>query len=164
MNLTVDVGKPSLPLGTIVMPASFRGHKTRLPWIHFPPHLRTYNHRHLGFTQLNAYDSTKMSSFAPVQFTFGCFNLVSLQDARRDSKIVYRSVAHIKNVPEVAHPARRIRMPRARYAAKLIPLSVAAARPDIKYRREGFEIEESRRHLQAIRSDIDDELSLRCLA
>ena len=36
----------------------------------------------------------------------------------------------------------------------LIPLSVAASRSDIKYRREGFEMQEHRQHLLAVRSDL----------
>ncbi|GJE97935.1 hypothetical protein PsYK624_141570 [Phanerochaete sordida] len=60
--------------------------------------------------------------------------LVALADAQRRADIVYRSVA-------VAEWGCQ---------AKLLPLAVAAARPDIKRRGEGFELREAQRYLALV--------------
>lgn len=83
---------------------------------------------------------------------------ITIRDARRVPKVVYRSVAHVGRVPEVIVAPTRT----PSYAMTLVPLAVAAARPDIKYRREGFEMKEARRPARAVPFDFDDELALRC--
>lgn len=89
-------------------------------------------------------------------------DLVSLKDARRNPKIVYRSLEHIGKVPLVVRAPASI--PQPNFAITLIPLDIAASRSDIKYRQEGFEMKAARRRKLAVHADIDDELALRCFA
>ena len=81
---------------------------------------------------------------------YGRPKVISLEEARANPEIVYRSVAHIQT-PVKQKPAPR---PRLQSAGTLIPLSVAATRVDIKYRREGFEMVEHRRHILAVRGNV----------
>ena len=82
---------------------------------------------------------------------------VTLKDARRNPKIVYRTVEHVSKVPQVVRAPTR----RPCCALTLLPLHVAAARPDIKYRPEGFEMKAARRPASVAPVDFDDELALR---
>ena len=75
-------------------------------------------------------------------------DLISLAEAQRTPSIVYRSV---DSLPE---PAAEPEFPAHSYQMKLIPLAVAAARKDIKYRREGFEMMEAAAHIAAVRADL----------
>ena len=66
--------------------------------------------------------------FAPLQKRA---DLISLAEAQNTPHIVYHSVPAVQGRPEG-------------YAFSLVPLSIAAARDDIRLREEGFEIEEHR--------------------
>ncbi|PSS06856.1 hypothetical protein PHLCEN_2v3542 [Hermanssonia centrifuga] len=84
--------------------------------------------------------------------------LISLAEARKNPTIVYRSLEYLHGgEPKVVRPKVTVAepLPRLQSGLRLIPLSVAASRKDIKYRREGFEMMESRRHLLAVRLDRD---------
>lgn len=75
--------------------------------------------------------------------------LISLADAQKNHSIVYRSVEHLDQFP----PVFMRPVPRLQSSLPLVPLYVAAARSDIKYRREGYEMVEHRRHILAVRAD-----------
>ena len=94
--------------------------------------------------------------------------LISLDAARANPGIVYHSVKHLDRAPiqlvTKPRPAVQQAAPKAVLTPRfqppvgftLIPLRVAAARNDIKYRKEGFELrerQEQRRHIQAVRED-----------
>ena len=84
--------------------------------------------------------------------------LVSLDAARQDSTIVYRSFEMMHPSPRPRRrpqPLKRQQRQKVPFktAHRLIPLSVAQRRESIKYRKEGFEMEEHRRHILAIRSE-----------
>lgn len=76
--------------------------------------------------------------------------LISLAKAQRTPEIVYHSVS---SIPEPT-PEPEPELPAHNYQMKLVPLAVAAARRDIKYRREGFEMMEARAHIEAARADL----------
>ena len=74
--------------------------------------------------------------------------LISLAEAQRTPAIVYHSISALPEPePEPEFPAHDFQM-------KLVPLAVAAARRDIKYRREGFEMMEARAHIAAVRAEL----------
>ncbi|GJE97934.1 hypothetical protein PsYK624_141560 [Phanerochaete sordida] len=77
-------------------------------------------------------------------------DLISLAEAQRTPEIVYHSVSAIPDPtpePDLDFPAHD-------YQLTLIPLAAAAARRDIKYRREGFEMLEARAHIAAVRAEL----------
>ncbi|EKM55841.1 uncharacterized protein PHACADRAFT_96246 [Phanerochaete carnosa HHB-10118-sp] len=76
--------------------------------------------------------------------------LISLAEAQRTPEIVYHSVS---SIPEPT-PEPELEFPAHSYQIKLVPLAVAAACRDIKYRREGFEMMEARAHIEAVRADL----------
>ena len=82
--------------------------------------------------------------------------LVSLDAARCDPNIVYRSLDIM--YPEPTPRVTSITMPAPRgfklkLSIPLIPLAAAQAKEEIKYRREGFEMKEARRHILRIRAE-----------
>ena len=79
--------------------------------------------------------------------------LVSLSAARKDPRIVYRSIEHLENLPPLVITAPQP-PPRLQSSMRLVPLYVAAAQSSIKYRKEGFEMEEHRRHILAVRTNM----------
>ena len=97
---------------------------------------------------------------------------ISLAAARADPSIVYHSVKHLDRAPvrpQTATSTATTKQRKPRHTAPkpvtsaprfqppigmtLIPLRLAAVRDDIKYRKEGFEMREHRRHIQAVRAD-----------
>ena len=79
---------------------------------------------------------------------------VALKDVRNQAPSAYRSI------PIEHQPAMR-----RRQTPTLVPLHVAAMRPDIKYREEGFEMKEAILKLQMRArpvEEFDEELTLRC--
>ena len=81
--------------------------------------------------------------------------LISLDAARQDPAVVYRSFdrMHPSSVPSVTVTAPTP-VPTFKSSMRLIPLSVAQRRREIKYRREGFEMQETRRHILAVRAGL----------
>ncbi|KAI0702322.1 hypothetical protein BC835DRAFT_1411146 [Cytidiella melzeri] len=86
--------------------------------------------------------------------------LVSLDAARSNPEIKYRSVNLMFPSPPspVTSSVRSLSpsvapVPALKSSIPLVPLSVAQAQADIKYRREGFEMQEHRRHILAVRAD-----------
>lgn len=78
--------------------------------------------------------------------------LISLDAARRSPELVYHSVAHLPEAePLPALPEFFIEGP---VQMKLIPLEIARQRTEIKYRREGFEMQEARKHLLVVRAEL----------
>ena len=76
--------------------------------------------------------------------------LISLSDANANAEIKYRSVEHLKALP----PVPKMPLPQVRSGMTLVPLWLAAARDDIKYRMEGFELQAHRRHILAVRAEV----------
>ena len=76
--------------------------------------------------------------------------LISLADANATAEIKYRSVEHLKALP----PVPKMPLPQVRSGMTLVPLWLAAARDDIKYRMEGFELQAHRRHILAVRAEL----------
>ncbi|GJE97950.1 hypothetical protein PsYK624_141720 [Phanerochaete sordida] len=93
--------------------------------------------------------STSTNSRNPACYTTFS-GLISLSEARRNPDIVYHSV---RMIPDPT-PAPEVDFPTPSYPLKLVPLAIAAARPEIKYRREGFEMLEARAHIAAVRADL----------
>jgi hypothetical protein len=77
--------------------------------------------------------------------------LVSLDAARSDPSIRYRSVDLMCPAPYPQAPPARPVSTVLKSSVPLIPLAVAQAKEEIKYRREGFEMQEHRRHILAVR-------------
>ena len=127
-----------------------------------------------------------MSSFSAFGFHDGT-SVIQIRDARRSPTLVHNVVDFEGHVADIIHPAfnplpsptpsvnslrpwmtpridRRRPVRPAPNVFTLLPLHVAAARPDIKYRREGFEMEEERRRARTPRVEVpfDEELALRC--
>lgn len=97
-----------------------------------------------------AADATPAAMRAPIVFAslHNRPGLISLAEAQRTPAIVYHSVSALPEPePEPEFPAHDFQM-------KLVPLAVAAARRDIKYRREGFEMMEARAHIAAVRAEL----------
>ena len=76
--------------------------------------------------------------------------LIFLAEAQRTPEIVYHSVSSLVDPTPEPEPE----FPPHNYQMTLIPLAVAAARKDIKYRREGFEMMEAAAHIAAVRADL----------
>ncbi|KAI0093696.1 hypothetical protein BDY19DRAFT_902446 [Irpex rosettiformis] len=94
-----------------------------------------------------------MASFQSLHNQAG---LVSLDAARCDSSIVYRALDMMYPEPTPRATSIPLRTPRgveSNCAIPLIPLAAAQAKEDIKYRREGFEMKEARRHILSIRAE-----------
>lgn len=77
--------------------------------------------------------------------------LISLDAARQDPAIVYRSF-------DRRHPRRKqvVLLPlenAVKTAIRLVPLPVAQKRKSIKYRREGFEMQMHHRRILALRAE-----------
>lgn len=77
--------------------------------------------------------------------------LISSSVSRRTAHEIMR--AKHEELPSMLFGKRPTR-PQARLAVPLLPLAVARARGDIKYRREGFEMQERRRHLALMRKGL----------
>ncbi|KAI0340182.1 hypothetical protein BDW22DRAFT_1347229 [Trametopsis cervina] len=75
--------------------------------------------------------------------------LVSLDAARSNPAIVYRSV----NLMYPAPAPKATPIPVLKSSIPLLSLAVAQARSEIKYRREGYEMQEHRRHILAFLSN-----------
>ncbi|KAI0790149.1 hypothetical protein BC629DRAFT_1439996 [Irpex lacteus] len=77
--------------------------------------------------------------------------LVSLDDARANHSIVYRSVdiAHpdTEPIPRLSSVPTVQGISTLKSSIPLISLSAAQAKKEIKYRREGFEMQETRRRI-----------------
>ena len=80
--------------------------------------------------------------------------LLSLAEAQRSPDIVYHSVSHLPEPETVAEPTLPSWGAQKETTFSFISLSEAQARSDIKYRREGFEMQEHRAHILAVRADI----------
>jgi hypothetical protein len=80
--------------------------------------------------------------------------LISLDAARCSSELVYHSVAHLPEAQRM--PSLPEFFTEGIIHMKLIPLHVARETAEIKYRREGFEMQEAKKHLVAIRADLFD--------
>ena len=94
-----------------------------------------------------------MATFTPFQHQAG---LVSLEAARCDLKIVYRSLDIMYPEPTPRVTSIPLRTPpglKSKNIMRLIPLAAAQAKEDIKYRREGFEMKEARRHILSMRAE-----------
>ncbi|KAI0810983.1 hypothetical protein BC629DRAFT_1654504 [Irpex lacteus] len=83
---------------------------------------------------------------SPIQFTslHNQAGLVSLEAARCNPSIVYRSLDIMYPSPAPAPTPAPIALPQTQGTFKLIPLAAAQAKAEIKYRSEGFEMKEAR--------------------
>ncbi|KAI0094090.1 hypothetical protein BDY19DRAFT_1045267, partial [Irpex rosettiformis] len=72
--------------------------------------------------------------------------LVSLDAARSSSAIVYRSIDIMYPAPSPRPVTPLAPVPVLKNSIRLVPLATAQASQQIKYRREGFEMQEHRRH------------------
>ena len=142
---------------------------------------------------LDSDDTMAAFSFAPFTAFNDGTDLIPIRDARRSPTLVHNVVEFQGQVADVVRPSSssvpsvtavpsfsssgntlkpwstprqdRRRAPRPPpNVFTLLPLHVAAARSDIKYRCEGFEMAEARRRLRAVRQEVvfDEELALRC--